>query len=188
MRGRELFKKTKIILNIFTKIMGIFPIFIRMFIWNCSSIFGNRVSVAIRYILLKTMALKIGDNIYIGKYVIIKNPKRISIGNNVSIHDYSYIDGTGGLEIGNDVSIAHSCSILTTNHQWVDSTRTIKDNIGIHGKVIIGNDVWIGCGVRILSNVTINNRSVVAAGAVVNKNVEENSLVGGVPIKKIKSI
>lgn len=58
----------------------------------------------------------------------------------------------------------------------------------IFASVVIEDDVWIGCGVRILSGVKISERSVVAAGAVVNKQFERRSLIGGVPAKLIKKL
>ena len=92
------------------------------------------------------------------------------------------------LLLGNDISIAHNTSILSSNHTWNDTNIAIKYNKEIFSKVTIKNDVWIGCGVRILAGVTINTRSIVAAGAVVNKTFDEKSLIGGVPAKLIKNI
>jgi acetyltransferase-like isoleucine patch superfamily enzyme len=112
----------------------------------------------------------------------------ISIGNNVSIHPMCYIDGAGEIEIGNDVSIAYASSILTTNHTWNDSCIPIKYNKETFSKVKIDNDVWIGCGCRILAGVTLHRRSVIAAGAVVTVDVEPNSIYGGIPAKLIKKI
>ena len=60
--------------------------------------------------------------------------------------------------------------------------------MGIATPVRIGNDVWIGGNVTILPGVTIGNNVVVAAGAVVTKDVPDNTLVGGVPARKIKDI
>ena len=60
--------------------------------------------------------------------------------------------------------------------------------MGIATPVHIGNDVWIGGNVTILPGVTIGNNVVVAAGAVVTKDVPDNTLVGGVPARKIKDI
>lgn len=188
MKGSELFRKSKGVIKLITIVVSVFPFFLRRFLWDVFAIYGGKLSVAFRYILLKTMVKSIGDNVYVGKYVVIKNHSNISIGSNVSIHDFTYIDGAGGLDIGNNVSIAHNCSILTTNHQWNDNTKPIKYNKEEHKKVIINNDVWLGCGVRILAGVEINKRSVVAAGAVVNKNVVSNTVIGGVPAKLIKKI
>ena len=63
-----------------------------------------------------------------------------------------------------------------------------RKHMGIAKPVHIGNDVWIGGNVTILPGVTIGNNVVVAAGAVVTKDVPDNTLVGGIPAKKIKDI
>lgn len=188
MKGRDQFKKYKVFITFAIKFMSIFPNGFKKFIWDSISVFGGKVFVGLRYALLKTMSKEAGDNVYIGKYVVLKNLSKIKIGSNVSIHDFTYIDGAGGLTIGNDVSIAHNCSILTTNHQWDDVETPIKYNKEKHQAVKIADDVWIGCGVRILAGVEINSRSIVAAGAVVNKNIEEKTIYGGVPAKRIKEI
>lgn len=188
MKGKDRFKKNKIIIILLTGIFKVLPITFRKFIYDSTSMFGGSIFIGIRYALLKTMFKKMGQNVYIGKYVTIKHHSKISIGNNVSIHDFSYVDGQGELIIKDNVSIAHNCSILTANHGWNDKTIPIKYNKQTQKKVIIKEDVWIGCAVRILSGVTINNRTVIAAGAVVNKSVSENCLVGGVPAKLIKKI
>ena len=124
----------------------------------------------------------------IAEGVFLHNIDNMTIGSNISIHPMCYIDATGGLTIGNDVSIAHSTSILTTEHTWNDGSIPIKYNEVIMKNVIIENDVWIGCGCRILSGVTIKNRSIIAAGAVVVRNVSKNTIVGGIPSKLIKKI
>ena len=64
----------------------------------------------------------------------------------------------------------------------------IKDQGNIYADVILENDVWIGTGVKILPGVTIGKGSVIAAGAVVTKDVPPYTLWGGVPAKKIKDI
>lgn len=92
------------------------------------------------------------------------------------------------MQLSDNVSIAHSTSILSVNHTWDDATNPIKYNPVERSAVMIENDVWIGCGCRILAGVTVHTRSVVAAGAVVTKDVPSNVLVGGVPSKIIKSI
>src|SRR5690606_12778974 len=150
--------------------------------------FGGKVFVAFRYILIKSLCNSVGDNVYVGKYVVLKNHININIGNNVSIHDYCYFEGAGKLDIGDNVSIAHNCSILTSNHTWQDISKHIKYNPELLESVTIKADVWLGCGVRVLAGVTINSRSIVAAGCVVNKDVKNGTIVGGVPCKVLKSI
>jgi acetyltransferase-like isoleucine patch superfamily enzyme len=77
---------------------------------------------------------------------------------------------------------------MSTNHSWSDSTLTIRDNPVSASEVSIDDDVWIGCGSRILAGVHIGTRSVVAAGAVVTQNVPSYIVVGGVPARTIKQI
>ncbi len=136
--------------------------------------------------LVKNLFLSCGNNVSISQGVFLRGIGNISIGENVSIHPMCYIDGTGGLKIGDNVSIAHASSILTTNHAWDDMDIPIKYNKITYGVVTIESDVWIGCGCRILAGINIASRSIVAAGAVVDKNVEPNVIVGGVPARVIK--
>ena len=119
---------------------------------------------------------------------VLKNIENITIGDNVSIHDMCYIDGYGGIKIGNNVSIAHNTSILTSTHTWSDQSIPIKYNQVIAGKVVIEDDVWIGCAVRILYKVTIGQRSVIAAGTVVTTNLQSGWLGAGIPMKHKKKL
>ena len=186
--GRDKIKKIKPLITLLVKINSVFPYFInyRLFVFfrNTSGYLG----LLIRYILFKNLSIKCGENISIHEGVYLKGINNISVGNNISIHSMCYIDGSGGITIGNDVSVAHNSTIMTTNHTWNDIEIPIKYNKTTKGPVNIDNDVWIGCGCRILSGVNIKTRSIVAAGAVVNKDIEANSLFGGVPAKLIKKI
>lgn len=148
---------------------------------------GKR-GMVIRYALLRNLAKKCGDNVTIYPGAYLFELSELSLGDNISIHPMCYINAAGGLFIGDDVSIAHATSILTKNHDWEDVSVPIKYNAEKSMPVTIQNDVWIGCGVRILPGVVIHMRSVVAAGAVVTRNVESNTLVGGVPAKMIKRL
>lgn len=133
--------------------------------------------------------LSCGENVYIGCNVTLKNINKISIGDNVSIHDNCYLDGFGGINIGSDVSIAHATTLMSSSHAWGDINVPIKYNPVEPDEVVIKDDVWIGCGVRVLSGAIIGSRVVVAAGAVVKKGqLEGGSLYAGVPAKRMKPI
>ena len=94
----------------------------------------------------------------------------------------------GPVCIGSHVNLAQGITVTALNHNFEDKTKRI-DEQGITTKpVIIGDDVWIGANAVILPGVTIGKHCVVAAGAVVTKDVQDNTIVGGVPAKEIKKI
>ena len=94
----------------------------------------------------------------------------------------------GPVCIGNNVNLAQGITVTALNHNFEDTTKRI-DEQGISTKpVVIGDDVWIGANAVILPGVTIGRHVVVAAGAVVTKDVPDNCVVGGVPAKVIKEI
>lgn len=130
--------------------------------------------------------IQIGDNISIRDgAILIPNNGSINIGNNCSVGAYNILDGTGGLTIGNQVRIGPHVCIYSANHRFRNK------NIAIHKQgldlnpVVIEDNVWIGAQVTILAGVKISSGSVIAAGAVVTKDVEENSIMAGNPAKKI---
>jgi acetyltransferase-like isoleucine patch superfamily enzyme len=141
-----------------------------------------------RYIILKSLVKECGDNVRTGKNVTILHPENLILGKNISIHSNCYIDAAGGICIGNNVSIAHNSSILSSGHTWDNREVPIKYNEIKLSPSIIKDDVWIGCGCRILGGVEISSRVIIAAGAVVNKNCEPDALYGGIPARLIKKI
>lgn len=118
--------------------------------------------------------------------VHITGLRKLKLGSEVSIQCNCYLSCEGGLEIGDNVSIGHGTSILTTEHSYADYDIPIKKQAIIYKATKISNNVWIGANTTILAGVTIGEGSIVAAGAVVTKNVEKKSIVGGVPAKFIK--
>ena len=94
----------------------------------------------------------------------------------------------GPVSIGSHVNLAQGIVVTALNHNYDDSTLRI-DQQGVSTKpVVIGDDVWIGANAVILPGVTIGRHVVVAAGAVVTKDVPEYSIVAGVPAKVIKKM
>lgn len=176
------------IIDIIQKPYNLLPKFICNLVYDFSSVSEGKFALLIRYLYVKRFAKSVGNNVYIGKYVSLKNIKNLSIGNNVSIHAYNYIDASGFISIGNNVSIANHCTLISSDHTWNDKTKPIKYNSVNLKPITIMNDVWIAAGVRVLGNTTIKNRCVIGAGAIVNKTTEEHGLYVGVPIKKVRSI
>lgn len=188
MEGRKLFSKYGKAINFTSRVFNLLPTFLNMFIISCIQPFPLKMFILLRYVILFNYFESLKDNVYISHNTTLLSLKNIQIGQNVSIHTGCYIDGLGGLVIGDNVSIAHQTSILSFDHSYEDISTPIKYNRLKQGKVIIEDDVWIGCGVRVLSGVTIGNRSIIAAGSVVTKDVESGVLVGGVPAKIIKRL
>lgn len=188
MRGREIFKRYAWLINACTTVLKCFPLGVRRFLWRWFSDFGGTYGVAARYIILKSIARECGSNVAISKNVHLLNVEKISIGSNVSIHPMCYIDAYGGLNIGNDVSIAHGVTIMTTTHNYQNESVPIKDQgISVEG-VTISDDVWLGAKSTILSGVHIGRRSIVAASALVKKDVPAKVIVAGIPAKIVKEI
>lgn len=108
----------------------------------------------------------------------------ISIGKNVFINACCKFQDQAGIEIGNNVLIGHSVVIATLNHDF-----NIENRMSMFAKKVkIGNDIWIGSNVTILPGITINDGAIIAAGSVVTKDVEKNTIVAGNPAKVIKYI
>lgn len=110
----------------------------------------------------------------------------VIIGDNTRIGIHSTV--IGPVEIGNNVNLAQGIVVTALNHNFTDCTKRIDEQGVSTAKVTIGNDVWIGANATVLPGVTIGNHSVVAAGAVVTKDVPPYSLVGGVPAKILKKL
>ncbi|MDH0673401.1 acyltransferase [Empedobacter sp. GD03861] len=186
--GREKFRKNKIVINFIAIFFSIFGKGINKKLLNIFRNLNGKIGILLRYVLLKNISKKIGDNVSIQPGCFLFHTENLEIGDNVSIHPMCYIDAEGGILIKDNVSIAHSSTLIAANHSWSDESLPIKYNKLILSPIIIEEDVWIGCGVRILAGVKISNRSIVAAGAVVNKSFDERSLIGGVPAKLLKTI
>lgn len=112
-------------------------------------------------------------------------PYRIHIGDDVTLNEWVYLSGFGGLRIGNHVRIGHRTSIVTSDHRHDDLNVPIHRQGLVFGEVIVEDDVWIGCNVTILKGVRIGRGSIIAAGAVVTRDVPEYAIFGGVPAKQI---
>ncbi|MDE7290185.1 MAG: sugar O-acetyltransferase, partial [Oscillospiraceae bacterium] len=110
--------------------------------------------------------------------------KNIHVGKNVFINAGCCFQDQGGITIGDDVLIGHQVVLATLNHDLDPDNRQSM----IPKPIVIGNNVWIGSHATILGGVTIGDNAVIAAGAVVTKDVPENTVAGGVPAKIIKKI
>lgn len=110
--------------------------------------------------------------------------RHITLGKNIFInHACSFLD-LGGIIIEDGVMIGPRVNITSESHP----AEVYKRRTLVPGKVIIKQNAWIGAGVTILPGVTVGENAVVAAGAVVSKDVPANTAVGGIPAKIIKTL
>ena len=108
---------------------------------------------------------------------------RVTFGKNVFINHSAILSASGGIEFQDGVSVAPGVRIATINHNF--NERHTKYT---YGKVTIKKNAWLGIGCTICPGVTIGENAVVAAGAVVTKDVPDNAVVGGCPDKIIKML
>ena len=108
---------------------------------------------------------------------------RVTFGKGVFINHSAILSASGGIEFQDGVSVAPGVRIATINHDFNN-----RHTIYTYGKVVIKKNAWIGMNATICPGVTIGKNSVVAAGAVVTKDVPDNAVVGGVPAKIIKML
>ena len=124
----------------------------------------------------------IGENSRIMPPVNVVRGNKVKIGRNVVIMNNSLFMAAGGITIDDDVMVAANAQLISNNHDLYDhQVLTCKP---VHLK----RNCWIGAGATILPGITVGENAVVAAGAVVTKNVEPNTVVGGNPAKIIRRL
>ena len=152
---------------------------------------GDRVSIG-KYCLLSTnkekSSIKIGSDTAIHPFCILRAEAGFAdMGNECSLNPYSIIlAGQGGVKIGNYVRIASHTAIIAFQHLFQRLDVPICHQ-GVESKgIIIEDDVWIGANCTILDGVKIGKSSIIAAGAVVTKDVLPCSIMIGSPAKLIR--
>lgn len=110
--------------------------------------------------------------------------KNITIGKNVFINSGCRFQDQGGIDLGDGVLVGHNVVLATLNHDFSPEKRSTTHPAPIK----IGKNVWIGANVTVIPGVTIGDNAIIAAGAVVTKDVLPNMIVGGVPAKVMKKI
>lgn len=135
---------------------------------------------------LSTNGLHFGSNVTIGYCCSIRPSSYYGVGNigyglvmgdNSSIGPYGFIGCSGKITIGNNVMIGPRVSLFAENHNFSDTSKSIKSQ-GVNNKgITIEDNCWIGSGVIILDGVTIGHGSVIGAGTIVTKDIPANSIV-----------
>ena len=185
----------KKIYRIFYKLFNVgccyFDVFLSLLISRTLKSYGKNIIFG-RFFSNKITSpqnITIGSNFQSGgNLYLYGHDGEISIGDNCSWGTNIQIGASeGSIYIGNDVQIASNVVIRAADHAYENPDKLIIDQGYKSGRIIIENDVWICSNCVILKNVRIGKGSVIAAGAVVTKDVEPFSVVAGIPAKKIKS-
>ena len=88
--------------------------------------------------------------------------------------------------MGNDCLIAANCIFSDTYHINADLETPIRLQGCEYGPIVLEDNVWLGAGVKVLRGVTIHSGAIIAAGAVVNRDIPSNEIWGGIPARKLK--
>ena len=132
------------------------------------------------------------DNVIVTPPLFVGNPKNVFLHRNTAIGANSFISATNAkFIIKENCCVAEGLTVHTGNHAMVvgrfcSDIKEANKPKGYDRDVVVENDVWIGCRVTLLCGVRIGRGAIVAAGAVVNKDVPPYAIVGGVPARVIK--
>lgn len=148
---------------------------------------GSKIYHSVRMDTPPYRRFSLGDHSVIESFCCINNAVGdVMIGDHTRVGIHNTI--IGPVSIGNHVNLAQGITVTALNHNFSDPDKRIDEQGISTAAVHIGDDVWIGANAVVLPGVTIGNHSVVAAGAIVTKDVPQGSLVAGVPAKILKQI
>jgi len=148
---------------------------------------GNAVRLGARAVVQRPWCLSVGERSQLEHQLHIKatdDSARIELGSAVFVGFNCEFDISEKLSIGNHVLIAPGCFI--TDHNHLHAADKFIDAQGcVSAPVILEDDVWLGAHVIVLPGVRIGRGAIVAAGSVVNRNVEAMEIVAGVPARSV---
>ena len=122
---------------------------------------------------------------FINRQVVFSCPQNIECGSNVTINPQCYFAAKGGIFLGDNVTISAGAKILSSS---LKVENGVIQKRHIHKAVRLNENVWIGAGAMVCPGVTIGANTIIAAGAVVTKDIPANTVAAGIPAKPIKSI
>ena len=148
---------------------------------------GSKIYHSVRMDTPPYRRFSLGQKSVVESYSCINNAVGdVVIGDHTRIGLHNTI--IGPVTIGSHVNLAQGITVTGLNHNFESTDKRIDEQGVSTQQVTIGDDIWIGANAAIMPGVTIGNHCVVAAGAVVTKDVPPHSLVAGVPAKIIKQI
>jgi acetyltransferase-like isoleucine patch superfamily enzyme len=142
-----------------------------------------RISDVFRCAQWSARLKKFGLDSFIFKNVIIHSPENVEIGARVSIGEFSLIWGNAGLSIGDGTLIAAGCLITTISH---DDNAIIYRDTTTAMPIFIGENVWLGFGVRVMPGTSIGSNSIIGAGSVVTRDIPSGVVAFGSPARVVR--
>lgn len=140
---------------------------------------------ALRALLYRKALKRVGSNVVFQAGFRMTSPECISIGSNCNFAQGAFITGGGGVTIGDWVGFGPDAKVWSVNHRFEDPERPWLLQGSEKRAVIIEDDVWLGANVFVAPGVTIGCGAIIAAGAMVNKNIPAYALVCGNPARVI---
>ncbi|OHW61973.1 galactoside O-acetyltransferase [Andreesenia angusta] len=135
---------------------------------------------------------KVGKNVEIRPFVTIVGTDNVEIGDNVTLRPFTSIYAENNenkrVLIEKDVLIGPNVYMTTSNHEYRNPNKKICEQGHRFDNIVVKEGAWIGYGCIILPGVTIGKHSVIGAGSVVTKSIEDYSVAVGCPARVIKSI
>lgn len=142
---------------------------------------------ALKARIIQWAGVKIGHQVRVCSSVTILGSGSLAIGDRTWVGHQSLIVSACSVTIGKDVDIGPCVYIGTGTHQ-LDAVGPRSAGKGLSQPVVIGDGVWLGAGSMILPGVTVGEKAVVAAGAVVAADVPARTIVGGIPAKELRHL
>lgn len=181
MSGRHVFQRIKPIITAINLVFSILPRFLFKLTWPILELVPWTLGIFLRYLWAKRLAKSCGENVLFETGVRVTHWDQIELGSNVAIFETCYLDGKGGIKIGDNVSIAHQSSLISFDFDINDPNVLLKYSAIRKKPITIGNDIMIFSGVRVFAGATIEDRTVIAANAVVRDGVYKSGVYAGMP-------
>ncbi len=139
------------------------------------------MSCRVKASLLRWRGAKIGGRIKLWRDVYIDHPEQFEAGNDVSISKGAIFVTAGGITLGDETMVGYGAQLISAGHRVPPVGEAMRWSGLTLGPLVVEHGVWIGAGAILLPGVTVGWGAVVAAGAVVTKDVDANTIVGGSP-------
>lgn len=144
---------------------------------------------------LSLHGVNLGNQVTVGRFAVVRPSgyygreigEGLNVGNHSNIGAFCYIGCSGQIKIGDNVLMGPRVTMSAENHNYADNSQPIKEQGVTRLPISIEDDCWLGSNSVILAGVTIGKGSIVAAGAVVTKDVPPYSIVAGVPATIIRN-